>query len=114
MKVPNQQSIAVSRILNHFTFQANHRVNEYDLGSAAILAGAGTVSLQDPKKIYVILEVRAAGAWSVAYRNSDSKAGPYTRNGSGNAVFPQEFICERAQFTGVTEVSGYWIGAIST
>jgi len=114
MKYLLQQSIAQGKFQNHFTFQANHALNEYAYDEAPVLAGAGVVNLSAPKKMYVILEVRAAGAWSLTYRNSDTQAPPYTRNGSGNALFPQEFVCEQAVFTGVTEVSGYWIEAGNT
>ncbi|WCL51511.1 hypothetical protein [Leptospira sp. GIMC2001] len=95
-KAPNAQDLAFAPILNQITVPHT----------------AGAVSLNEEDRFYAITEVRAAGAWTCAYKNSDPNADDQNRNGSGNQLFPVPWIVERAVFTDVTEVSGYFIPAM--
>ena len=69
-------------------------------------AVAGAVNLSNPKRIYCITEVRSGGAWSVSYVNNGNQ---YTRNGSGSIHYYFPISSESLQFTGVTEVSGFFL-----
>ncbi len=89
------QDVARAQFANHFTEPHS----------------GGAVNLVDEKKIFAITEVRAGGAWSCVYFNSDKEGREFTRNGSGNASFFIPWVAETMRFTGVTEVSGYWIPA---
>ncbi|TGK79268.1 hypothetical protein EHQ23_19645 [Leptospira bourretii] len=90
------QDIARAPYANHFTE----------------LHDTNVVNLNDPQKIYVITEVRSGGAWTCEYTNSSADGEVYTRNGSGiQTFFPKAFVGENLKFTGVTEVSGFFIPA---
>lgn len=89
------QDVARAPYANHFT----------------VPHSGGAVTLINDKKIFAITEVRSAGAWSCIYFNSDEEGIEYTRNGNGNASFFIPWVAEHLRFTGVTEVSGYWIPA---
>lgn len=91
-----RQDIDRAKCSNHFTLQGS----------------AGALVLQDPNRIYAITEVRAAGAWSCTFSNSDPDGLVYTRNGSGSGQFnPVPWVGEVFNFTGIQEVSGFWIPA---
>lgn len=90
------QDIARAPYANHFTE----------------LHDTNVVNLNDPLKIFVITEVRAGGAWTCEFTNSSADGKIYIRNGNGIQSFvPQAFVGESLKFTGVTEVSGYFIPA---
>lgn len=95
-KMIQAQDVARAPFSNAFTLQDN----------------AGAVVLNDPERVYAITEVRASGAWTASYSNSDRDGEVYTRNGSGNSQFtPIPWVAEDVSFSGVDEVSGYWIPA---
>ncbi|MDI7166627.1 hypothetical protein [Leptospira santarosai] len=93
------QDLELARINNHFTIPLNG-------GN-----GNSEIILNDKEKIFVILEVRALGAWTIDYLNNSAKdeIQEYTRNGNGNEQFTVPFAVEKATLTGISEVSGFFI-----
>ncbi|MBE7411402.1 MAG: hypothetical protein HS129_04945 [Leptospiraceae bacterium] len=86
---PNDQERG--EIQNNFTLQGS----------------GGALVLNDRDKLYLITEVRASGAWSCNYTNSKGES--YTRNGSGNTLLHPPWSAEILVFSGILEVSGYFM-----
>ncbi|PJZ51562.1 hypothetical protein CH380_19120 [Leptospira adleri] len=104
-KVFTAQDLELSRINNHFTIPL---VSVDEEGNPI---PSPKIVLTNPERIFVILEVRAAGPWTITYLNNSAKdeEQEYTRNGNGNEQFTVPFSVEKATLTGISEVSGYFI-----
>lgn len=97
-KLVNFQEHELAKVQNHFTQQGE----------------AGVVSLADEQLYFAILEVRAAGAWTCIYNNLDPNRDVSTRNGNGDLSFAVPWIVNTANFTGVEEISGYYVKGMRT
>ncbi|WP_154696766.1 hypothetical protein [Leptospira interrogans] len=99
------QDLELSRINNHFTTPLV-TVNE-----EGVPIPNPKIVLNDSKRIFVILEVRASGPWAIDFMNNSAKDNVqnYIRNGNGSEQFTVPFAVESATLTGISEVSGYFI-----
>jgi len=91
VKFIHPQDLKRSSLQNNFTLQGT----------------AGILNLIDSKKFYCITEVRASGAWSCNYINSKGES--FNRNGSGNLQYTVPWSAEAFNFTGILEVSGFFM-----
>ncbi|TGK41216.1 hypothetical protein [Leptospira andrefontaineae] len=73
----------------------------------------GSVELNDPKKLYFITAIHATGAWTIlgSTLNQDPKFRPFTKNGTGPIQFLFPLCLEEASFSGILEVTGFFIPA---
>ncbi|PNV74384.1 hypothetical protein BES34_014295 [Leptospira inadai serovar Lyme] len=71
----------------------------------------GTEVLNDPDKLYFITAIEATGPWTISIKseNQDEKFRTFTRTGKGPEQFFLPVCVDEATFTGVSEVSGFYL-----
>lgn len=74
---------------------------------------SGSVILNSPDRQYFLTHVQASGPWTIHAKgnNADSEMSEYDRKGTGDFQFFIPLCASEFSFTGVNEVSGFWINA---
>ncbi|TGM04869.1 hypothetical protein EHQ76_07445 [Leptospira barantonii] len=73
----------------------------------------GNTILNANDRLYFITEVTSPGAWTIHAKgnNADQNLRNYDRRGTGDKQFFRPICASEVSFSGVTEVSGFWINA---
>ncbi|TGM99693.1 hypothetical protein [Leptospira yasudae] len=73
----------------------------------------GTSILNSSDRQYFLTHIHASGPWTIHIKgnNADSEMSVYDRKGSGDLQFFLPLCASEVSFTGVSEVSGFWINA---
>ncbi|EMJ62100.1 MULTISPECIES: hypothetical protein [Leptospira] len=73
----------------------------------------GTESLNDSGRLYYITNIHALGDWTISVKgnNADQKLTNYSRSGTGDFQFFLPLCVSEVSFSGVIEVSGFWVNA---